>query len=77
MVAAETLLDRAAELKRQLLEFSQQRRYDRAFREMLAEQGEDAELWDENVLLDAFDRAHLAGADDPTLVEQEDRHPAL
>jgi hypothetical protein len=57
MVAVEALLDRAGELKRQLVEFSKLPRYDRSFREMLAEQGEDAELWDENrafLLWDSF-----------------------
>src|SRR5215210_6678629 len=48
------LLDRAGELKRQLVEFSQQPRYDRAFREMLARNGDAAEdpllLWDSFVL---------------------------
>src|SRR3954453_18052540 len=46
-MAAGTLLDRGAELKRRLVEYSQSGRYNRAFRRMLAEQGEDAELEDE------------------------------
>jgi len=36
-VVDDDLLDRAGELKQQLVAFSQQPRYDRAFREVLAE----------------------------------------
>src|SRR4051812_14068006 len=53
-MAVDTLLDRAGELKGQLLEFSQQPRYDRAFREMLAGQ-DDAEVWDEGRLMLLWD----------------------
>jgi hypothetical protein len=47
-MAAEDLLERAGELKRQLVAFSQQPRYDRAFREMSAQHGDDADVWDED-----------------------------
>jgi hypothetical protein len=40
-MTTETLLDRAAELKRQLVEYSQSGRYDGAFRRMVGEQGLD------------------------------------
>src|SRR3954462_10313672 len=50
-MALDTLLDRAGELKGQLLEFSQQPRYARAFREMLADHHDDAEGWDEGHLM--------------------------
>jgi hypothetical protein len=50
-MAAEALLDRAGELKRHLVTFSQQPRYDRAFRDMLAQQGDGAEVWDEDRLM--------------------------
>jgi len=50
-MAVDTLLDRAGELKGQLLEFSQQPRYARVFREMLADQRDDAEGWDEGHLM--------------------------
>jgi hypothetical protein len=50
-MAVEALLDRAGELKRQLVAFSQQPRYDRAFREMLAQHGDGAEVWDEDRLM--------------------------
>src|SRR4051812_13902364 len=53
-MAVDTLLDRAGELKGQLLEFSQQPRYDRAFREMLAGQ-DDTEVWDEGRLMLLWD----------------------
>jgi hypothetical protein len=54
-MAVEALLDRAGQLKRQLVEFSQQPRYDRAFREMLAQHGDDAEAWDEGRLMLLWD----------------------
>ena len=54
-MAVETLLDRAGELKRQLVEFSQQPRYDRAFREMLAQHGDGTEVWDEDRLILLWD----------------------
>ncbi len=54
-MAVEVLLDRAGELKRQLVAFAQQPRYDRAFGEMLAQHGDDAEAWDENRLILLWD----------------------
>jgi hypothetical protein len=54
-MAAEALLDRAGELKRHLVTFSQQPRYDRAFRDMLAQQGDGAEVWDEDRLMLLWD----------------------
>src|SRR3954451_12414637 len=54
-MAVDTLLDRAGELKGQLLEFSQQPPYDRAFREMLAGQGDDTEVWGEGRLMLLWD----------------------
>jgi hypothetical protein len=54
-MAVEALLDRAGELKRQLVAFSQQPRYDRAFREMLAQHGDGAEVWDEDRLMLLWD----------------------
>ncbi len=71
-MAVETLLDRAGELKRQLVEFSQQPRYDRAFREMLARHGDDAEVWDEGqaiLLWDSFLLEHRLH-DGRTVLEQ-------
>ena len=55
MTAVDALLDRAGELKGELLAFSQQPPYDRAFREMLAEHGDDAEVWDESRLILLWD----------------------
>jgi hypothetical protein len=54
-MTVEALLDRAGELKRQLVTFSQQPRYDRAFREMLAQHGDGAEVWDEDRLMLLWD----------------------
>jgi hypothetical protein len=68
----ETLLDRAGELKRQLVEFSQQPRYARAFRAMQAEQGDNAEAWDETrfiLLWDSFLLEHRL-RNGRTVVEQ-------
>src|SRR4051794_30861942 len=80
LMAVGTLLDRAGELKRQLVEFSQQPRYDRAFREMLARYGDDAEVWDEDqaiLLWDTFLLEHRL-RDGRTVVEQfVDAHPGL
>src|SRR4051794_8109618 len=80
LMAVETLLDRAGELKRQLVEFSQQPRYDRAFREMLARHGNDAEVWDEDraiLLWDSFLLEHRL-RDGRTVVEQfVDARPEL
>ena len=70
-MAVETLFDRAGELKRQLVEFSQQPRYDRAFREMLAEHP-DADEWEESqtiLLWDSFVLEHRL-RDGRTVVEQ-------
>src|SRR3954447_19971853 len=61
MTAVNTLLDRAGDLKGELLAFSQQPRYDRAFREMLARHAEEAEGWDEGrvmLLWDSFVLEH-------------------
>src|SRR3954447_10049075 len=72
LMTADSLLDRAAELKRQLVEYSQSGRYSRAFRQMLAEHGEDAELWDEEraiLLWDSFLLEHRL-RDGRTVVEQ-------
>lgn len=66
------LLDRAGELKRQLVEFSKQPRYDRAFRDMLAEQGQGADMWDEGsamLLWDSFLLEHRL-RNGRTVVEQ-------
>jgi len=49
------LFDRAGDLKRQLVEFSQQPRYDRAFREMLVHHADGAEVWDESRLMLLWD----------------------
>ena len=54
-MVVEDLVERAGELKQQLVEFSQQPRYDRAFREMLAQHGDDAEGWDEDRLMLLWD----------------------
>ena len=56
-MVVEDLVERAGELKRQLVEYSKQPRYDRAFREMLAGLGDGAEVWDEDqaiLLWDSF-----------------------
>ena len=50
-MAVEALLDRAGELKRQLVTFSQQPRYDRAFREMLVQHRGGAEVGNEDRLM--------------------------
>jgi hypothetical protein len=55
-MTADALLDRAAELKRQLVEYSRSGRYDRAFKERLADLGQRVEEGDEgwNLLWDTF-----------------------
>ena len=71
-MAADTLLDRAAELKQQLVQFSQSGRYDRAFRNMLAEGQQDAGLEGEEqaiLLWDSFLLEHRL-RDGRTVVEQ-------
>src|SRR5688500_5041062 len=55
LMVGEDLVERAGELKRQLVEFSQHPRYDRAFREMLAEHGEDADTENEQDLILLWD----------------------
>ncbi|TFV62256.1 hypothetical protein E4P41_07755 [Geodermatophilus sp. DF01-2] len=53
----EDLVERAGQLKRQLVDFSKQTRYDRAFREFVAQHGDGAEAWDEDramLLWDTF-----------------------
>jgi hypothetical protein len=51
-MAVEDLLDRAGELKRQLVTFSQRPRYDRAFRELLAQYGDSAvEVGEDQMIL--------------------------
>ena len=87
-MVGEDLVERAGELKRQLVEFSQQPRYDRAFRAMLAEHP-DADGWDQSqaiLLWDSFLLEHRL-RDGRTVVEQfvdarrdlspEDRHMLL
>src|SRR3954447_20658597 len=72
MTAVGALLDRAGDLKGELLAFSQQPRYDRAFREMLAQHADEAETWDEGRLMLLWDsfvlEYHLRN--DRTVVEQ-------
>jgi hypothetical protein len=71
-LVGEDLVERAGELKRQLVEFSQQPRYDRAFRAMLAAQGADADVEDESraiLLWDSFLLEHRL-RDGRTVVEQ-------
>lgn len=71
-MVVEDLVERAGELKRQLVEFSQQPRYDRPFREMLAGLGDDAELRHEDqaiLLWDSFLLEHRL-RDGRTVVEQ-------
>ena len=88
MVEAD-LVERAGELKRQLVKFSQQPRYDRAFAAMLAGHGDAAAMEDEGqaiLLWDSFLLEHRL-RDDRTVVEQfvdarrdlspEDRHMLL
>jgi hypothetical protein len=68
----EDLVERAGELKRQLVEFSQQQRYDRAFATMLAGHGDAAAVEDEDraiLLWDAFVLEHRL-RDGRTVVEQ-------
>jgi hypothetical protein len=55
MAVNAALLDRAGELKRQLVAFSQQPRYDRAFREVLAQHGDGSEVLDEHRLMMLWD----------------------
>lgn len=54
-MALEDLVERAGELKRQLVEYSQRPRYDRAFREMVADHGGSAEVRDEDRLMLLWD----------------------
>ena len=49
------LLDRMGELKRELVAFSRQPRYDRAFGEVLAGHGDGSEVWDEHRLMLLWD----------------------
>jgi hypothetical protein len=68
----EDLVERAGELKRQLVEFSQQPRYARAFAAMLAGHGDAAAMEDEDraiLLWDAFVLEHRL-RDGRTVVEQ-------
>src|SRR4051812_11944587 len=55
MTAMDALLDRAGELKGELLTFSQQGRYRRAFHDVLAEEGAGARVWDEGELMLLWD----------------------
>jgi hypothetical protein len=50
MAVTADLLERAGELKRELVEFSEDQRYDRAFREALAQQEGDLTTYDEQQL---------------------------
>ncbi|WP_158550771.1 hypothetical protein [Geodermatophilus sp. TF02-6] len=71
-MVAEDLVERAGELKRQLVEFSQQPRYDQAFQAFLAQTGGDAEVWDEDrfvLLWDSFLLEHRL-RNGRTVVEQ-------
>ncbi|WP_409331867.1 hypothetical protein [Trujillonella humicola] len=76
----EGLLERAAELKGQLMEHARRPRYDRAFREMLAGSGEPGDVLDENQLMllwDSFLLEHRQ-RDGRTLVDHfVDAHPDL
>lgn len=79
-MTTEALLERAAELKERLVAFSQQPRYSRAFREMLAAQGDGGDIWDEDqaiLLWDHFILEYRLG-NGGTVVEQfVDAHPDL
>jgi hypothetical protein len=55
MAVDAALLDRAGELKRELVAFSRQSRYDRAFREVLARHGDGSEVLDEHRLMMLWD----------------------
>ena len=74
------LLDRAGELKRELLAFSRQPRYDRAFSEVLAQHGNGSEVLDEYrsiMLWDYFVLEHRLRSG-RTIVEQfVDAHAEL
>jgi hypothetical protein len=79
-MTADTLLDRAAELKRQLVEYSQSGRYDRAFRQMVADLDDLVDERDEDrwmLLWDSFVLEHRL-RNGRTIVEQfVDAHPEL
>jgi hypothetical protein len=55
MAVDAALLDRAGELKRELVAFSQQLRYDRAFSEVLAQHGDGSGTLDEHRLMMLWD----------------------
>jgi hypothetical protein len=55
MAVDAALLDRAGELKRELVAFSQQPRYDRAFSEVLARHGGGSEVLDDHRLMMLWD----------------------
>src|SRR6266511_996878 len=55
MAVDAALVDRAGELKRELVAFSRQPRYDRAFREVLARHGDGSEVLDEHRLMMLWD----------------------
>jgi hypothetical protein len=77
---AETLLDRAAELKRQLVAYSQSGRYDRAFREMVAGLDDPVEERDEDrwiLLWDAFVLEHRLRNGRTVLEQFVDARPDL
>lgn len=79
-MAAETLLDRAAELKRRLVEYSQSGRYDRAFREMVADLDGSVEEWDDDrwmLLWDSFLLEHRLRNGRTVLEQFVDAHPEL
>src|SRR3954454_24096281 len=67
-----TFLDRAGDLKRELVEFSQQPRYDRAASRFLAEHGNGAEVLDEEMFMMLWDYFVLEHRlpDGRTVVEQ-------
>jgi hypothetical protein len=79
-VGDDDLLDRAGELKQQLVAFSQQPRYDRAFREVLAERSGDPARLNDNRLMMLWDYFVLEHRlrNGRTVVEQfVDAHPDL
>ncbi len=55
MTVDDALLDRAGELKRDLVAFSRQPRYDSAFSEVLARHSDGSELLDEHRLMMLWD----------------------
>jgi hypothetical protein len=80
MAVDAALLDRAGELKRDLVAFSQQKRFNRAAREFLAGQGDGSEVVDEHRLVwawDAFVLEHRLPDGQTVLERFVDAHPEL